>query len=101
MITAPFQLLPESTVALRNESEIICPFEPGDEIITITRAVTDSPALLIKKRVVSQIIYSGHIKVCTDDGFQFTVGQCYCAKKLQEADYFDLGKLFNQLITKL
>lgn len=95
------QQLPESMVGLRNEYEISCPFDIGDEIVTITRAVTDSPALLIKKRVVSQIVIGGTIKVITDDGFQFSPEQCYSHKKLIDSHYFDLGKLFCSLLTKL
>lgn len=100
-MSTTFQQLPESTVALRNEYEISCPFDIGDEIVTITRAVTDSPALLIKKRVVSQIIVGGTIKVVTDDGFQFSREQCYSYKKLIDSDYFDLGNRFCLLLTKL
>lgn len=95
------QLLPESTVELRNEFEISCPFDIGDEIVTITRAVPDSPALLIKKRVVSQIVIGGTTKVKTDDGFEFRPAQCYSAQKLIDSGCFDLGKMFCSLLTKL
>lgn len=95
------QLLPESTVALRNEYEISCPFDIGDEIVTITRAVTDSPALLIKKRVVSQIVIGGTTKVITDDGFQFTPAQCYSAQKLIDSELSILGHLFDELLARL
>ena len=95
------QQLPESTVALRNEYEISCPFDIGDEIVTITRAVTDSPALLIKKRVVSQIVIGGTTKVITDDGFQFTPEQCYSYDKLANAYIAELGHMFDELLARL
>ena len=96
-----FQQLPESTVALRNEYEISCPFDIDDEIVTITRAVTDSPALLIKKRVVSQIILGDVTRVRTDDGFQFTPEQCYSFKKLFNSDLSVLGHMFDELLARL
>lgn len=95
------KLLPESTVVLRNEYEISCPFDIGDEIVTITRAVNDSPALLIKKRVVSQIVIGGTTKVITDDGFQFTPAQCYSYEKLQDTEFIVLGELFHKLLARL
>lgn len=95
------QQLPESTVELRNEYEISCPFDIGDEIVTITRAVTDSPALLIKKRVVSQIVIGGTTKVITDDGFQFTPAQCYSYEKLFNSELPALGHLFDSLLVRL